>query len=37
MKDKKIAKFRILFIVAALWNLIGAISGHFSPDPARVG
>jgi hypothetical protein len=30
MKDEEIARFRILFIVAAVWNLIGAILGYFN-------
>lgn len=30
MKNKEITFFRILFVVAALWNFIGAIFGYFN-------
>lgn len=30
MKDKQITLFRTLFIIAALWNLLGAILGYFN-------
>ena len=30
MKNTEIAFFRVLFIVSALWNLIGAIFGYFN-------
>lgn len=30
MSDKKIFYFRVLFIIAALWNLTGAIFGYFN-------
>ncbi len=30
MKDKEITLFRTLFIIAALWNLLGAIFGYFN-------
>lgn len=30
MKKKKITFIKVLFIVAALWNLIGAIFGYFN-------
>ena len=30
MKEKEITFFKILFIVSALWNLLGAIFGYFN-------
>ncbi len=30
MKKKEITFFKVLFIIAALWNLIGAIFGYFN-------
>ncbi len=30
MKNKEISFFRVLFIISALWNLIGAIFGYFN-------
>jgi hypothetical protein len=30
MKNKEIIFFRVLFIVSAIWNLIGAIFGYFN-------
>lgn len=31
MKDKEIAFFKTLFVIAALWNLAGGILGYFNP------
>ncbi len=30
MQDKEVIFFRIIFVVAALWNLVGAIFGYFN-------
>lgn len=30
MKSKEISLFRMLFIISAIWNLIGAIFGYFN-------
>ena len=30
MKNKEITIFRIIFIISAIWNLIGAIFGYFN-------
>ena len=30
MKNKEITFFRVLFIISALWNLVGAIFGYFN-------
>ena len=32
MKDKQITLFRTLFILAALWNLLGALLGYFNTE-----
>ena len=32
MKDKQITLFRTLFILAAVWNLLGALLGYFNTE-----
>ena len=29
MSDKKLAFFRVVFVIAALWNLAGGVQGYF--------
>ncbi|MCU0823293.1 MAG: hypothetical protein MUF77_01460 [Leptospira sp.] len=32
MKNFEVLQFRILFIIAAIWNLIGAVYGYFNTE-----